>query len=440
MHLLELYTSLLKVANMAVTEDGFINGKFLDSVSPVMVKGKRLVMPTPAHLAKPSPDTQIIFHPLSENMMRDTSVVLDHYRLAVNNRLNYTLGLLMYELLIIASSSGLHAGLTPDQAEFLNKVKHADDKTLEVFGKLLTKMPAGQQKDVIVNIYLKRGGLVGGKKYQRVGITTFPFYNELKKGEGEVYGVKLRVKDRETLINLLEYIFPQIDIPEAYNVGTNAKLAPNVDSLMKTVLGIGAPINDQVNLFGNLMDKSDSLMIESDWVETFENLETMRPQVNMIPMQAGNEGMSLNEAAAPVSNVPVPAQVQYQNTIQPTPPPYQNTQAPMNAVPGIVVTPGGLDFASLTRVVPSLAPQQNFYQGNQMVNNDPGRLPGWAIPQQPLYRQPQPQPVYQQPQVSPIYQTHQQPQQQYQPPQQQYQQPQQNGYYSNSPQPNLNAY
>jgi len=440
MKLLDLYKSLLKVASMEVSEGGHITTKRLESSSPTMVGGKRLVLPTPEHLSKASSEI-VMFHPLSENMMRDSSVVLDAYRTAVNVNLNYTIGVLVYELLIIASSPGMHSNLTPDQAEFLSIVKNADDKTLEVFGKLLSKMPASQQKDVFINIYLKRGGLVNGKKYQRVGIVTFPFYSELKK-DGDVYGIKLRVKDKETYISLLEYIFPQINEPEAYNVGTNTKIAPNIEALMKTILGIGSAINDQVNLFSSVMDKSDNLLIDSDWVETFENLEVIKPQINLIPPQAGNEGTPINSVQQSIPVPPVQNAMPYQNVIQPVPAPmpYQNVQAPVQVVPGVVSTPGGLDFSSLSRVVPSLMPQQNMYPQGQVMNNGQGRLPGWATPTQPAYAPPL---QYQQPQgyLNPIYQQqpqYQPPQQYQQPYQQQYQQPQQNNFYNTGSQINHN--
>jgi hypothetical protein len=425
MKLLELYTSLLKVANLSVSEDGFVSTNFNGKTAPTMVDGKRLVLPTPAHLARTAGNSEIIFHPLSENMMRDSSIILDAYRTAINSRIHYTVGMLMSELLIIASSPGLHANLSPDQSEFLNKVKNADDKTVEVFNKLLIKMAESQQKDVIVNVYIKRGGYLGDKKFQRVGIVTFPFYQELLKGE-DVYGVKLRVKDRETIIKLLEYVFPQIADPEAYNVGINAKLAPNIEALMKVIIGIGSLINDQISLFGSLMDNPDEMMIEAEWVSTFENLDVMRPELLLIPMQAGNEGTIPGITTAPGT---AQAPVAPQNVIQAAPPPpvyqpqqpvYQQPQYQQPAPPPIVQTPNGLDFTSLAARNPNLQPQQPQYPyNNMMVNNQQqNRTPGWAQPQQMQYV-PQPQPMMQ----NPIYQN--QNNQQWQQPQQQFHQPQQ---------------
>jgi len=388
MKLLELYKSLLKTANLVCSEDGFISSQFTDKPTPAMVKGKRLVLPTVEHLSHPKPDEQIIFHPLSENTLREESTVLEHFRNGVNNRLNFTMGVLCMNLLTIASSPDDHAKLSPDQLEFLSKLKHVDEKTLELFQKLLAKMPINQHANVFIKIFLKRGGSIDGKKYHRVGVTTFPFYAELKKNT-DVYGIKLSNKNREMLINMMEYIFPQITEAEAYNRGTHSDIAPFIDALMKTVIAIASPINDQISLFSNLIDESDKLMIEDGWVETFDNLNVMIPEIRKVPMQAGNEGDRAKE------NIIQPVQqVQHQPIIQPTQPfPYNNNSTayagPSPAA--IVKTQNGLDFASLKQNVPGF--------GNSPVNNQPAQYsretsqPRWApqVSQNPWQQQQQPQ-------------------------------------------------
>ena len=207
MKLIPLYESLLATADMASTADGFISRKVGGKSTPATINGKRLVLPTHEHLCNPKPAEQIIFHPLSENILRGESIVVEDFRKAINIKLHYTIGVLAYQLLTIATSTAEHSKLNPDQLEFLSAVKNADEKTLESFQKLLRAMSVDQTANTFVSIYLKRGGVVEGKKYSRAGIVSFPLFEELCKDD-TVYGVKLRVKDKDTLINLMQYIFP----------------------------------------------------------------------------------------------------------------------------------------------------------------------------------------------------------------------------------------
>ena len=431
MQLLDLYRSMLNVAGLVATDDGFISTDFNGVVTPTMIKGKRLVLPMPEHLSNPKPNEQIIFHPLSENMLRNESVVLEKYRSNVNVRLHFIISTLVYNLLIIATSPEEHSSLIPDQLEFLSVVKAADSKTLEIFRKILTKMTADQQQNVFINIFLKRGGIIGKTKYSRVGIVNFPFYNELKKNQDNVYDVKIRGKDREVYINIMEYIFPLISVSEAYNRGTNSTVAPYMDALMKTIIAVASPINDQISLFKELVDDDGKLIIESEWVDTFDNLEQMVPQIRMIPMQAGNEGVGSkadNVVAAPIQNVPqpiiqptpapVPQQLPQQWQPQPQPQPPYMPQQPQQVIDPYAPARGehGLNYDVMIHNVPGMLripqPQQSYQQQPQ--------------PQQSYQQQPQPQ-QWQQP---PQQQWQQPPQQQWQPqPPQQWQQPQQQSMY-----------
>jgi hypothetical protein len=399
--LLDLYKEILKTANLVCTEDGYISMIAGDEKIPAMIKDKRLVLPTPEHLANPSKD-RIMFHPLSENILRTESDVLEKFRSAINIRINAVFGLLAYQLLMIGASSKQHSKLSPDQSEFLSKVKNADDKTLEVMRKLMQAMPSNQTQKAFVHIYLKRAGTVQGKRYSRVGIMTFPLYTELKKSTSECYGVKLRVKDRDTLVNLFEYMVPGIDVAESHNRGSDSNVAPYLDALMKSVLTIASPINDLVELFKNILEEPETLMFEDSWVETFDNLEVMLPEIRKIPMQTGNEGgagkaagtaeKAKTETTAVVAAPPQPPTQPwllpqgYYNP--PQPPMFGQAYTPP---PGPVKTSrGGLDFESVLRSNPMLAQsvgggttsfQSHYQQPPRFAQPQPG---GWSQPSQQI--------------------------------------------------------
>lgn len=299
MKLIPLYESILRTAHLTCSADGYVSRKLLGDPEPALIKGKRLVLPTPDHLAKT--DNEVRFHPLSENILRGESEVLEFFRSALNIRMNYTLSLLVYQMMVIGTSPAVHKKLSPDQSLFLSKVKNADEKTLEVLQRLMKAMPYNQTQKAFVSIYLKKGGVVGDRKYMRAGIVTFPLYNELVKGELEVYGVKMRVKDRDSIRALLEYMFPNIDKVGSYSRGSDSQVAPFLDALMKSVMSLASPLNDLVELYKKHIDDPENMMFESGWVETFDNLEVMLPEIRKVPMQSGNEGSTTATAAAPAA-------------------------------------------------------------------------------------------------------------------------------------------
>lgn len=394
MKILDLYKSVLATAGMITTSDGFIKMKLADKTKQATIKGKSLVMPTDEQLKSPDWSNRVVFHPLFENIMRPESEVLALYRQAANIRINVTVGTMAAFLMRLATSPSEHGRLSPDQSEFLSLLKNADDKTMQALKKLMEAAPVSQPQKSFVHIYLKKTGSVAGKRYARVGVVTFPVYAELKKAEKthEVFGVKLRVKDIETLLAMFEYIFPGIGEPESYNRGSNSDVAPSIDVMMKTIAAIADPLNALLELMGSVMDDDDlqDLVFQDDWMETFENLAVMLPQIRAIPMQAGNDG-----AVKPEPAVTAPAVVQPQFQAAPVPAPQtypvqQPWQAQPVQQPHPPVTSAGMDLNAFLQA--RTAPQP------MMVMQPVPMVPmGYPQPMQPVYQQP----VYQQP---PVYQ------------------------------------
>lgn len=419
MKLLDLYKSILECGGLTSDDEGFVSVKFDKKSSPALIHGKRLVLPTQKQLSAENWNDKIIFHPLSENILRGESEVITKMRSVFNIRLNYTFAALAQNLLTIITSIGEHHKLTPEQSEILTAVKNVDETTLISFTKMMVNSIQESPEKVFINIFLKRGGTINGKKHSRVGVVTFPLYEELKKEQEVYYGVKLRSKDRLGLLQLYEYMLPNLDTPEAYNFGSDSGVAPFLDALMGSVLGIASKMNDILELFKGLIDAGEDLVFESNWVESFENLNEMIPQIRLIPSQAGNEGKT-KVMETPV-HVAAPAPVHLQ-TFQPPPAvaPYQpqpvyNPQQPPQQfqqpqVAGPIITENGLDFNSLLRSNPQLAARVAPFNAPQMMQ--PGlpqnQAPRWASPQmQPGYGQPMyPQPMYQQPGYpqAPMYQ------------------------------------
>jgi hypothetical protein len=374
--LLPLYESILSFADMSVTSDGYVSRKNDGDPIPAVTKSRRLVLPTAQYLSNPKSKECIVFHPLSENVLEGESEILEFLRSSINIRLNTALLMIMCDMLVIASSQAMHKSLTPDQSAFLSSVTNANEKTLDVFVKLVAAVAHDGTGQTAVHIYLKKRGMIKGKQFMRAGIVSFPLYEELVKLKTEkapltCWGVKLTAKDRDTLLALFEFLLPGIDVTGSYNRGSSSDVAPFLDALMQAALTIAGPINDIVEMFGDKIKESESLHFDNLWVETFDNLDTMIPEIRLIPMQ-GSAVAATPVTAVPVPVAPVAVVPVWQQTGQFYQPQPQVQQPP---AAGIVRTSAGLDFDSILRSVPGVAGHQPNAQ--HMPNVAP---PRWANP------------------------------------------------------------
>lgn len=296
--LLKFYGELLDSAGLKHDKDGYISS--MEGNKPVMVKMtgfkdlKRLVLPTDGQMSNLVGDSKCVaFHPGSENIMRGESEVMAEYRSALGIKLNFSFSLLIAELLALAAEPARHAKLKPDQHEFLSHVKKADEQTLNTFAALLKQMPLDQTVKQFVHIYLKKAARLKGVNYKRAAIVSFPLYKELKEmPDGDrVWGVKLRVKDRESLISVIEYVLPGLVQDESYSRGSSSDVAPSLDALMRSYVALGSNINDAVDLFGNVLASAKELALPSEWMDLMNDQDRLARAVRSIPPLSGNEGL-----------------------------------------------------------------------------------------------------------------------------------------------------
>lgn len=396
MKIINLYDSILSTAGLKVDKDDMVSAVAGTTSIPFVVKGKRLVLPTKVHLSNPNKDSIAIFHPLSENTLRGESEVMARFRSAINTRMNYVVGCLSQELMTIATSVKMHSQLNPDQQELLSKLKNADEKTLAALQSILKAMSLDSKDKNFVHIYLKRGGMVAGKKYSRAAIVTFPLYEELCKSDKAVYGVTLRSKDKQSIIALLEFIFSDIQTPNSYDRGSYSDIAPFLDSLMLAVKSLASDINTVIDAYEQFIPEANTYKYNDEWVETFDNLSQLLGEIRSIPMQAGNEGEVVNKVdTSHVQNTglvtPTQAPVVHHQHVPQNPhnfnaPMMQPMQQQVYQQPvqnGPVKTEGGIDFSASTRNNPA------FQQFNPMMPQQPlpPQPPRWAQPQTPMFGQ-----------------------------------------------------
>ena len=394
MKLLDFYKSILSAGGLYADSEGLISARTSAGTTPFTVGGKRLVLPTREHMLNPNKDGIILFHPMSENIMRGESDVMHRFRTAVNLQLNYVINSLIYELIGLAISPSLHASLQPAQIETLAILKDADERTLSDMKLLQNAMPPGNIEKCFVHISMRKTAMIGGKSYRRGAIVNFPFYEELIKG-GAVFGVKLRKKDQAGFTHLLEHLFPNIAAKASFNRGSFSATVPTLDALLLGIIGVASHINAIIEDYGDTLSETKNLRYNDDWVTEIDNYEQFATELKMVPPQPGNEGAV--DKIAPTSAVPP-----LQNTAPPMqmPPPIPQQQAygyapPVQqqfSQPTPVLTPDGkIDFASSMRANPGVLPvMQVAGQPYLPPGPESARLnaPRWADPQ-PQFGAPQ---------------------------------------------------
>lgn len=331
--MIDFYKSVLKFAGLTTDEEGFIYTNVGSTKERAMLNGVPLVLPVFNQLRTNKPSERVVFHPLQENILKGESVVLAHFRKIVNIRINYTIGMIGRELLSLAVSADLHRKLTPEQSELLYKLRDVHDKAPDEFlSNMLSNIKENPTK-LYANIYLHKSGQYEGKSYARMGVVSFPFYEELCKEEGGPLVSRLTKRESATFKLLMEFLLPGIEVLGSYNRGSNSDVAAWFSALMTACINIADRLNTLLDTFAPYIEDAERLKFDADWLDVFPDLSVLLPEINGTPMQAGNEGVSkLAETvtkalvAPPIARPPMVGEVQ-----QPVAPVHQavSAQAPV---------------------------------------------------------------------------------------------------------------
>jgi hypothetical protein len=285
-------------------------------------------------------------------------------------------------------------------------------------------------EEAFISMFFKRKLVLQETSFARGTITTFPILRELAENVDLPYGTKIRKKDILTFTTMFELAYPDIHVENMYTRGSNSKVAPFLDSLIKTVIVVLEPLNNLVDLFADKIDDTDMIRVDYEpLLEMITDLNKYSNLIRSIPPQAGNEGvMPINDQVAaskpalPAVNNDAYAKSVVSNPVAPTSVYQQPASVPVASVnaalpPGV---PLGINNVPTTPQSTLdlfrskyVAPQQQMQQPQQ-------RTPTWA--QAGYVNQPQQSNWQQQPQQN----NWQQQQNNWQPPQQNNWQQQQN--------------
>lgn len=349
--LLKLYEDILEYCSMKSDEHNEISTVLDEDVKPAMIEGRRLVMPTAAHLKNYHPDKVVIFHPLQEYIDRGESEVVKKLRHHLNVKINFTTFTIATSLLKLVASPSEHRKLSPEQRDLLLSMPTVDMKTEANFVEFVVKRYAEMASRLFANIYLKKAGTYQGKKHARVGIVTFPYYELFEDSE-----LKIRQADREAFQAVIEFIFPESKTEkEAYNAFSDSHDAPWLEALLKTSYKLTSRLNELLEMYKDFIPDAEDFMFNLNWVDPIDNLDDYRPEIRRIPSQRGNEGTVERKGEPERSTIPA----------RPTPPPQPERAAPQH-----------IPVAPLQQPVPPQYPQ---------YPQQPYQQPGYPqYPQQPM--------------------------------------------------------
>lgn len=337
--LVKLYSDILKSLGLTVDDKGMVFMP-IDGVNHIFnCNKKRLVLPTNDILRASQWNELIAFHPLSENIVRGVSPVLEKTRTVAVHRLTQIIADLMMGLIALAADTDAHKTLDPNQARFLKLVPEADATTVANFRKIITTMVDNNHQ--LINIYLKRGADINGQKFNRGAIVTFPVLAELTKDSKEVYGITLRAADKAAFIAILEYLVPEMGVLNKYSVGSSSMVAPYFDSLVRAFVNVAKMLNSVTERFASKLETADgnpiqdSCYVNLTWFGSFDQLARYK---DLIPVLEGNDGPpdtnAMGSAARSLAGTPV--------TEMETPPPtavIQNNHQPQQPYPSAPINP-----------------------------------------------------------------------------------------------------
>lgn len=410
MDIIEFYKGILTSVGLVFDVKG---GTYLETVpgqlEPYHIGGKHLVLPTQDVLRQPNWDTQIAFHPLSENIARKNSVIFNELQRLSNIACNVDIGTLMFHMVELCANRDKQKTLNHRQTAFLQLFPDADETSVKNFDRIEGKNTG---ENSYVKLITTRDGKLDNQTYPRVTKVRFPFYEDCveqskaKQKEYHLFGIKIRKKDLFGYKALFEYIIKNCGNPDAfYSCGSRSQTAPSFHALMTSVHRVKA---DARKVFALL--KLD--VPEIHWGDQLDNLNQYKGH---IPPLNGNEGeltegekrrQELTTAPpAPPAQAPsvLPAVVPPVTQPQPVPAVVQPMVAPQVVAPVVPApVPPGTKPANGVKTIPFKSPfaqpqvpqyTQPVYAAQPQVI-PPGMQPVQQVPAMPAAVAQQPNQYY----------------------------------------------
>ncbi len=310
--LTELYTSILSSAGLVVDNQGFVSTLLPGSETPkpFSVDAKRLVLPIPEQLKQTDWSNRIGFHPGLQSLTGGESRVMEKFRDRMNGYADFMFGMLLSDIAQLGVNEELHKDLTPVQAGYLGPFSDADQKFVKLVTDLVATKRVTKKNYEFIRFSVIKGRSWQGQKRARVAVMHFPLYEALPKDNKPttILGHKLRIVDVKMLRAMYEFLFPGIQEPGHYEIGSDSKIAPSLEALMALYAKFIDVQNAAVSILEPVIKTSNALLIVNDWRDDLADFSKYLPEIRKIPLLEGNapsERIAQANAPQRISDTPI---------------------------------------------------------------------------------------------------------------------------------------
>lgn len=305
--LVQNYKRALESTGAVEDTDGLLYFTYLDEdnvlqKTPLTVVDKPLVLPHKENLVSSRLEEVVLFHPLSESVIRGESEVLQRLRVLFGVRFKTVVSTLAGWMVDQAVDPKAAKRFSPKQKAFFDILADSTTNTATALRKIIEAGFGGDPSHSMLNVYLRRtGATYEGQKVTRAAVVSFPFMEAKEtKNKKQVWcGVEVSQKDMRMITALFEYLIPGCEDPrEAYNAGSNDTQAPYFDCLIHTFAKLMENLNYIIDLLGDKFEAGKHLRTDLSWVQEFEPLSQYRGQIPPMPY---NDGQPLNKTPEPTA-------------------------------------------------------------------------------------------------------------------------------------------
>jgi len=309
--LVKFYKSLLEMLGLVVDKNGQVFIKMSESNYPVSVDGLNLYLPTDDNI-KTSMEivdgepkvVKALFNPFDESGIKGANKTFAKLKQIIELKLTgvfYQLGETLLSLIVNENDSSSNIGIikfvsTVNKYKSSSKTIKIDEKSIKNWVSLYEHITSNGMRPKYIETLIKRGnkgGTIDNIKYNRIGVITFPFLEQLKpiKANKEKFlDVKLRSGDVTVFTALFEFIFGDSDkLIDGLSFGSLNKLAPSSHVL----LIMYNTIYEKLNTFLEALRDSE---IDD---ETKEHLELKK-----LPIDISNLGDFIDSMEQEIKRIP----------------------------------------------------------------------------------------------------------------------------------------
>lgn len=309
--LIKFYKSLLEMLGLIVDNNGQVFIKMSESNYPVSVDGLNLYLPTDDNIKTSieivdgSPKVvKSLFNPFDESGIKGANKTFAKLKQIIELKLSgvfYQLGETLLSLIVNENDSSNNIGVIKF-VSVVNKYKNSaktikiDEKSISNWANLYEHITSNGMKPKYIETLVKRGtkgGTIDNVKYNRIGVITFPFLEELKpiKANKEKFlNVKLRSGDVVVYTALFEFLFGDSEkLIDGLSFGSLNKLAPSSHVL----LIMYNKVYEKLNTFLEALRDSE---IDDD---TKEHL-----LLNKLPIDISNLGDFIDSMEQEIKRIP----------------------------------------------------------------------------------------------------------------------------------------